>query len=139
MSETLEPQVPTAAPVQGGVVTYLNLTGAVAAAELYRKAFGAEVAAMIPPDETGRTMHIHLHLNGSSIMMSDVFEEHGPPAAEPQGFSLVIMATDIEAQFQRAVDAGCTPLTPPRKMFWGDTFGSLKDPFGVTWGMNQPG
>jgi PhnB protein len=28
---------------------------------------------------------------------------------------------------------------PPADMFWGDRYGQLKDPFGVTWAMNQPG
>jgi uncharacterized glyoxalase superfamily protein PhnB len=93
----------------------------------------------MPPDDKGRTMHIHLHLNGSSIMLSDFFEEHGHAKVRPQGYSLVIMASDIEAQFKRAVDAGCTARMAPQKMFWGDTFGSLQDPFGVDWGMNQPG
>ena len=23
-------------------------------------------------------------------------------------------------------------------MFWGDRYGQLRDPFGVTWAMNQP-
>jgi uncharacterized glyoxalase superfamily protein PhnB len=26
---------------------------------------------------------------------------------------------------------------PPQDMFWGDRYGQLKDPFGVTWAMNQ--
>ena len=27
--------------------------------------------------------------------------------------------------------------TAPEDMFWGDRYGQLKDPFGVTWAMNQ--
>jgi len=139
MSTVTDVDVPTSAPVKGGVVAYLNVEGAIKAAAFYEKAFGAEVVARHPPDEKGRTMHIHLHLNGSSIMMSDFFAEHGHAKVEPQAFSLVIIATDIEAQYKRAVDAGCEGLMAPQKMFWGDTFASLKDPFGVAWGMNQGG
>ena len=41
--------------------------------------------------------------------------------------------------FQNVNYATAEPVTPPQKMFWGDYFGALKDPFGVAWGMNQRG
>ncbi|MER8124915.1 VOC family protein, partial [Acinetobacter baumannii] len=77
MSETLEAQVPAAVEVKGGVVAYLNVEGAVRAAEFYQKAFGATVAAQMPPDEQGRSMHVHLYVNGSSVMLSDFYPEPG--------------------------------------------------------------
>jgi uncharacterized glyoxalase superfamily protein PhnB len=49
----------------------------------------------------------------------------------------VLIARDIHAQFQRAVDAGCEVVTPVQQMFWGDLFGALRDPYGVNWAMNQ--
>jgi uncharacterized glyoxalase superfamily protein PhnB len=52
---------------------------------------------------------------------------------------MIIPATDIDRQFERAVKAGATVIQPVQKMFWGDRYGALRDPFGVTWGMNQPG
>jgi hypothetical protein len=54
--------------VKGGAVPYLTVDGAIKAAEFYKKAFGAEVAALHPADEKGRTMHVHLYINGSSVM-----------------------------------------------------------------------
>jgi PhnB protein len=137
MSSAMEAEVPAMAPVNGGVVAYVDVDGAVAAAEFYEKAFCAKVVARQPVDDKGRTMHVHLHLNGSSIMLSDFYPEHGHVKAAPSGFTLLIVATDIEAQYKRAVDAGCTGVMPPQKMFWGDLFCSLKDPFGVAWAMNQ--
>jgi PhnB protein len=29
-------------------------------------------------------------------------------------------------------------VMPVQKMFWGDLYGQLRDPFGVMWSMNQP-
>jgi PhnB protein len=29
-------------------------------------------------------------------------------------------------------------VMPPADMFWGDRYGQLRDPFGVTWAMNSP-
>ena len=129
--------IPTNAPVKGSVVPYLMLDGVAKALEFYKAAFGAEVAAFNPPDDKGRTMHAHIYLNGSSIMMSDFYPEHGHPVVPPQGFNLMIPTNNIDADYKRAIDAGCTPTQPPQDMFWGDRYGQLKDPFGVTWAMNQ--
>ena len=140
MSSTDTQAAPTAAPKaepKGGLVAYLAMDGAIAAARFYEKAFGAEIAAIHPPDDQGRTMHVHLYVNGSSLMMADFYPEHGQPKVPHQGFSLALMVTDIDKWFQRAVDAGCTPTMPPQKMFWGDTYAQLKDPYGIDWALNQ--
>jgi uncharacterized glyoxalase superfamily protein PhnB len=123
--------------VLGGVVAYLSVDGAVKASEFYRKAFGAELVARHPVDDKGRTMHIHLHINGSSLMLGDGYPEHGHPAKPAQGFTLMLPVTDIETAYKRATDAGCEAVMPPAKMFWGDTYGELRDPFGFSWAMNQ--
>jgi len=130
---------PANAPALTGVVAYLTVDGAVAAAEFYARAFGAVELARQPLDAKGRTMHIHLQINGGSLMLSDGFPEHGHPALKHQGFTLILPATDIDRQFERAVKAGAEVLQPVQKMFWGDRYGALKDPFGVTWGLNQGG
>jgi uncharacterized glyoxalase superfamily protein PhnB len=132
-----EAQVPASAETKSGVVAYLNVDGALAAADFYKKAFGAVVAAAQPADDKGRTMHVHLYINGASLMLADFYPEHGMAKVAPQGFSLVLPVGDIESAFQRAVEAGCTVTTPVQKMFWGDLYGALRDPFGVSWAMNQ--
>jgi len=124
-------------PVKGGVVAYLQLDGAMRAAEFYRSAFGAELAFAYPPDDRGRTMHAHLYINGSSLMLSDPYPEHGCTLQAPQGFTMTLMVDDIEAWWKRAIDAGATPVMPPADMFWGDRYAQLRDPFGVAWAMNQ--
>ena len=138
MPSAIEAEIPAVAATTGGVTPYLNLDGALAAAEFYKKAFGATVAALNPPDDQGRTMHVHLHINGSSVMLSDFYPEHGHAKVDPQGFTLVLSVRDIHAAFQRAVDAGAEVTQPVAQMFWGDLFGALRDPFGVSWAMNQP-
>lgn len=125
--------------VKGTLVAYLTLDGAVAASEFYAKAFGAVIEASYPPDDQGRTMHVHLYIGDSSLMLSDFYPEQGFQKVAPAAFSLMIMVDDIEARFQRAMDAGCEVVMPVQKMFWGDTYGQLKDPYGVLWAMNQPG
>lgn len=130
-------ETPKIAPVKGGLVTYLMLDGALKAAEFYVRAFGAEIVAAMPADPQGRTPHVHLHVNGSSLMLSDAFPEHGCALQAPQAFSLTLMVEDIDARYARAVEAGATAVMPPAEMFWGDRYAQLRDPFGVVWAMNQ--
>lgn len=122
----------------GGVVCYLSVDGAVKAATFYRTAFAAEEVFAYPPDDSGRTMHIHLHVNGSSMMLGDFYPEHGHAVERPGGFTIQLMVDDCQGWFDRAVAAGCEGLMPPQVMFWGDTWGQVRDPFGFTWAFNQP-
>ncbi len=129
---------PPRVPVRGGVVAYLTVDGAAKAAEFYKRAFGAEEAFMFPVDEKGRTMHIHLYINGSSVMLGDAFPEHGHPLEKPQSFTMQLVVDDLDGWWQRAVDAGAEVVVEPQVMFWGDRWGQLRDPFGVAWAMNAP-
>jgi uncharacterized glyoxalase superfamily protein PhnB len=126
-------------PVKNGLLPYLTVDGAAKAAEFYKRAFGAEQAFMVPPDEQGRTMHVHLYINGSSLMLSDAYPEHGHPLVKPQSFSLQLVVDDIDSWWDRAVAAGAEVVMPVELMFWGDRYGQLRDPFGVLWAMNEPG
>jgi PhnB protein len=133
--EQSQPQMP--AP-KGGVIAYLAVDGAMKAAELYKKAFGADVAFVNPPDDKGRTMHVHLHINGSSVMLGDFYPEQGHAKVAPAAFSLMLAVNDADAWFDRAVKAGMTVAMPVQNMFWGDRYGQLKDEFGVLWAVNGP-
>ncbi len=139
MTDTSE-QVTTqsSAKVLGGLVAYLQVDGALKAAKFYQRAFGAETVFAYPPDEQGRTMHVHLHINGTSLMLGDAYPEHGHALEKPQGYNLTLMPRDIDAAWKRAVEAGCEVVVPLDVMFWGDRWGQLRDPFGVAWAMNAP-
>lgn len=125
-------------PVKGGLLPYLTVEGAVKAAEFYKKAFGAEEAFMVPVDEQGRTMHVHLYINDSSIMLSDAYPDYGHPFEKHQGFAIQLVVDDIDFWWERAVAAGAEVVMPVEVMFWGDRYGQLRDPFGVLWSMNAP-
>jgi PhnB protein len=126
-------------PVLGGVAPYLTLGNASGAAEFYERAFGAETVARIPPDDSGRTMHIHLYINGGSVMLSDAFPEHGHPLRPPQGYTLHLQVEDVDAWWNRAIAAGAVVVLPLQLMFWGDRYGQLRDPFGVSWSLAARG
>ena len=123
--------------VLGGVVPYLSVSNAHAAAEFYKEALAAEEVARHEAQDGRRLLHCHLYINGGSIMLNDAFPDQGMPLVAPQGFTLTLMVDDIDAWFKRAVDAGCEVITPVATMFWGDRFAALKDRFGVSWAMNE--
>jgi len=124
--------------VLGGVVPYLTVNGAIAAGEFYQRAFGAKLVGCYPPDDQGRTMHVHLHVNGGSLMLCDAYPEHGHPLEKSSGFNLTLQVDDIDSWWKRAVEAGAEVILPVSKMFWGDRYGQLRDPYGVMWSMNEP-
>jgi PhnB protein len=135
-AEAIMPEVLPA--VRGGVAPYLMVDGAVKAADFYKRAFGAEVAHKHPVDDKGRTMHIHLYVNGGSVMLSDFYPEHGFAKQAPQAFNLGLPVKDVDAWWKRAVDAGAEIVMPLERQFWGDRYGQVRDPFGVTWALFAP-
>ena len=127
----------TAPEVKGGAVPYLAPRDSAAAAEFYVRAFGAEIVNKVPTED-GRMMHVHVYINGGSVMMSDPFPEHGHAYEAPKGFTMHLQVDDIDAWFKRAVDAGCEVTMPVQDMFWGDRYGQVRDPFDVLWAFGQP-
>ena len=126
--------------VQGGVTPYLMLSNAAAAADYYKMALGAEEVARMaaPNDASGRLIHVHLYINGGSVMLSDAFPEHGHSLVAPQAFTLTLQVDDADRWWARAMEAGAEVIMPVADMFWGARYGALRDPFGVAWAFNQP-
>ncbi len=124
--------------VIGGVTPHISVSDAAAAAEFYKRAFGAEEAARIATPDGKRLMHCHLIINGGSLMMADFFPDHGYPFQPPQAFNLHLQVDDAQAWCDRAAAAGAEVTMPVQVMFWGDRYGQVKDPFGVAWAFGSP-
>lgn len=129
--------------VQPAVLPHLTVDDAAAAIDFYVKAFGAIEHGRIPgPD--GKLIHAALGINGSSVMLNDDFPEmSGGKSMTPQALggspvTIHLVVTDVDKQFQQAVDAGATVVMPVEDQFWGDRYGVLADPFGHLWSMGQP-
>ena len=124
---------PQAAPEVRGIAPYLQVSDAAGAADFYKKAFAAEEVGRAPPDDQGRYLHIHLYIHTGSLMLCDPMPDHGYPLKDPQAFTLHLQVDDAYAWARRAVEAGCAELVPVQRMFWGDDYGQVKDPYGVLW------
>lgn len=122
-----------------GAVPYIGMNGKAAeAAAFYVRAFGAEEVGRFDwADHPGQLMHCALTINGGGVMLTDCVAP-GETPVKPQGFHLQLVVADGDAWWSRAVEAGCKVTMPFEKMFWGDRWGLVEDPFGITWGIDEP-
>jgi PhnB protein len=128
-----------ASPIPPGfhtVTPHLSIKGGAAAyIDFLKKAFNAvEIARS--PGPGGKLMHAQVQIGDSTLMFADDFgaEFHMPPLAEGRlPFHLHIYVPDADALFKQAVAAGAEVTMPIADQFWGDRYGQLRDPFGISW------
>ncbi|TLY96334.1 MAG: VOC family protein [Gammaproteobacteria bacterium] len=117
------------------VTPYLIVKGAAEAIEFYKRAFGAkELLRMADPH--GRVGHAEIKIGDSVIMLAD---EHpamgyrGPRSLGGSSVSILLYLEDVDAVFERALEAGAKAQRPVANQFYGDRTGTLEDPFGQVW------
>ena len=119
------------------VTPALVVRDAAKAIDFYKAAFGAEeVGRMAGPG--GTIMHAEIRIGDSLIMLGEENEAWGSKSPLTLGGSpgsLQIYVPDVDAAFQRALDAGATVKSPLEDAFWGDRYGRVTDPFGHDWGL----
>ena len=125
-------------PVPDGyhtVTPYLAVDDAAEAIAYYKKAFGAkERMRMDAPG--GKVGHAELEIGDSLVMLSDPFPQASTrPPKELGGTSVSVFlyVEDVDAVVKQAADAGATVTMEVADQFWGDRFGSVRDPFGHLW------
>ena len=98
--------------------------------EFLEQALGAEELARVENPNGPGIGHAEVRIGNAVVMLFDVLSPEWPhtPAF------LRLYLPDGDAAYQRAVDAGATPLHRMTEMFWGDRVGRVRDPFGnVYW------
>ena len=128
-------------PIPAGfhsVTPYLTVPDCVEAMKYYSKALGAvEVMRMPGPGGQG-TMHAEIKIGDSHVMMSDEnpqWQSKSPSTLGGSPVSFMIYCEDVDAAYEKALAAGCTPVFPLSDMFWGDRMGKVLDPFGFQWSL----
>lgn len=74
-------------------------------------------------------------------MLNDDFPEHTGKSRTPHALGgsptvVHLNVADVDAAWQRAVKAGAEVTMPLADQFWGDRYGSLRDPQGHEWSMS---
>jgi len=109
------------------------------AIEFYKEVFQAkEKERMTAPG--GLIMHAELLIGDSILMLCDEIPGMASapaPGNSPPCYSLFVYLDNVEATFQRAVQAGGKIEMPLENQFWGDRYGKVRDPFGHVWGLAQ--
>jgi PhnB protein len=131
---------PSPPPGYHTVTPSLTVHDGTAALEFYAKAFGATEKFRLPmPD--GRIGHAEIQIGDSTIMISDEFPDWGALSPQTRGgptSALMLYVEDVDAAFQRALEAGAQVVMPLADQFWGDRMGSVADPFGHKWSLATP-
>jgi PhnB protein len=92
-----------------------------------KRAFGAEeLEKYATPD--GVIHHAKLRIGDSILEMG---EAHGPYQPMPTMFYLYV--PDVDALYQRAINAGATSMSEPADQPYGDRSAGVKDAFGNQW------
>ena len=130
--------------VTPAVLAHLTVDDAAAAIDFYVKAFNGVELGRVPGPDAKKLIHAAVQINGSTVLLNDDFPEMNdgksstPKALGGTPVTIHLVVTDVDTQFQRAVDAGATVVMPVADQFWGDRYGVLRDPFGHQWSMGQP-
>ena len=122
------------------ITPHLIISNAGAAIDFYKKAFGAEEIMRMPGPDGKSVMHAEMNIGNSRFMLCDEFKEYGnvsPTTLKGPPVSIHLYVENADSSFQRAVNAGATPIMPLTNMFWGDRFGKVKDPYGHEWSIAQ--
>lgn len=109
------------------------------AAEWYKEVLGAKERGRIPVPG-GKFMQIELWFGDSAVVLAQEFPEAGVLSPQSIGGNPVVLhfsTEDVEALWQRAIDAGAEVVQPLGDQFWGDRYGQIRDPFGYKWGLAQ--
>ncbi|OMG74194.1 VOC family protein [Burkholderia ubonensis] len=118
---------------------YLAVRNAHASIDFFKAAFGFELRDVL--DEDGAIMHVEMVYRGQLIVMfapegafgSTARTPRSAGATAPQSFYLYV--DDVDATWQRALDAGAISLSAPQDQFWGDRFAQVEDLDGYRWAL----
>jgi PhnB protein len=125
------------------VTPRLVVDDGVAALDFYRRAFGAVQIGEAFSSPTGQLIHAELRIGDAVVMLSEDGGDSEAVARAPGaagGVVTAIMATywnDVDAAWQRALEAGAEVIYPLADQFYGERGGRVRDPFGQQWMLSQ--
>jgi PhnB protein len=90
------------------------------------------------PGPEGKIGHAEIQFGDAVVMLADEFPDmnvRGPKSIGGTPVTLHLYVEDVDAVFQRAVEAGAKELRPVQDQFYGDRSGMFEDPFGHWWNL----
>jgi uncharacterized glyoxalase superfamily protein PhnB len=121
----------------GDVIANLILKDAAAAIDFYKSVFGARELRRF--NMGGKIGHAELRIGDTTIFLNDESPMGSGVAASPEHkstFTIQIYVPDVDATYNRALQAGARSTMAVADMFWGDRMSSITDPFGQLWAIS---
>ncbi|MEO5824754.1 MAG: VOC family protein [Gemmatimonadales bacterium] len=109
------------------VSPYLIVSGAESTIAFLVTVFGAVELRRFPGDD-GTVRHAEVRIDDSVIMLADSQEGWSPIAS-----NVHVYVSDVDATYQRALDAGATSVQEPVQKDDSDKRGGVTDAGGTTW------
>lgn len=109
------------------VSPYLVVDGASATLDFLVNVFDA-VELRRFPDDAGKIMHAEVRIDDSVVMLAD-----GGGDWPPVPSNVHVYVSDVDATYERALEAGATSVQEPVKKEDEDKRGGVRDPGGTTW------
>ena len=119
------------------IAAMLSVRNGAKALEFYKAAFGAEELFKI---ENGGSVVATLSVGGAEFWVADESPEHFNYSPETLGggtVRMVLVVSDPETAFERAVKAGAKVVVPMKNEY-GWRLGRVVDPYGHHWEIGRP-
>ncbi|SRR5579884_817636 len=113
------------------ITPYLTLREVESLVAFVKRVFGAEERYSGKGGSGG--MHVELTLGDSMLMIGG-----GPNLKEEMTAMLHVYVEDVDAIYQRAIEAGASSIMQPTLRSHGDRMAGVKDPFGNEWYIATP-
>ena len=132
MSKKISP-IPRGYRTATTCITVYNVDAALA---FYQAAFGAETLTRLVGVDEVSAIHATMKIGNSIIALNEQAPEYGVYAPMSLGAcvgQIHLYVDDVDASWERAIEAGAIVHTPVYEAFWGDRTGVLQDGNGHLW------
>jgi PhnB protein len=116
---------------------YLHVDDARAAIDWYVRVLGATELERYEMDN-GKIGHAELDVHGNKLCLADMSPGPRPNHYDEVPITLYAVVPDVDAVFNRAIEAGATVDRPLADQSYGHRNGGFVDPFGHVWYVSTP-
>ena len=89
----------------------------------------------------GKVAHCMMEINRGYLYLGDatyVLDDGKSSLGEPRGVSFQLECANPDAIWKKAMDNNATQVVPLKMQYWGELYGSFKDPLGYQWALRRP-
>ncbi len=118
----------------------LVVKNADAAIEYYSSVFGAKELSRTVAGDGVTILRAELKIGNSIILVNDEMPDYGilsPLSLGGTSTAVQLYLSNVDAVWQRALDAEITVILPLEDAFWGERTAKVIDPFGHVWVLSR--